>query len=818
MESEKINLKQIITAVRPSRYAVFINEENPDWQENCERVIEWYSQMWGGAHNFIIPTNGDSIDNVFWQLLEIFQPDHCNYYIRTLKDVFLEDSDEYEKMCKKRTNDVLNSNRNYSKKQAEEMVRSSMVISSAQIDKFEISDSLQDEIIFKLNPFHTGGSLSMGYIRAEEGASYQDISVQTICEEFKEDHFISNYDLNSFSKNMQLWVHSIIGNPCSLEKNNYKKTTIDFRARPKNIKFSTKNLDFNDISSLFIEFNNINNIRSDNTSFGLSLYNLEKFTKTKLEDPKKQPVTIIIGDSIKDFCLYYNLSKLMDGVYWISPAVTNKEQEEDVNLYLTYLLDEIERQIYGSGYIKEIKIILTSLSLKKEELKTFEKKLNDIKKTAKPQEDFNLTIQIPYKIKENVKNPCFILENENYNNSYLEQFLDNISLNELKTPKPKGFKKLDVFKHKWITDVDISKDVRESDKRNGYLLPSKPYFSKDIFLSRRVNYFDASNVRFTREKISFYCPTQGLIRSSDNMDNIITKPQLKLLTNFEIFERIFNEAGYYIKLSDKGEYAKNSINIFGSLQNIASELRDDKIKQIFQCFCDFTIAKARKENGIKGSIVNKRVYLNFNDIVSFLDNEKIARKKINFYLYKNIFERGYVLKCEKCKNADWYRMEEIGQKFICHRCQKKQVYTENHWRETAEPIIYYKLNEMFFQGYSHNMLVTILTLDKLRRQTKESFFYLPEVEIRKNKNDEKPLIEMDICSISDGKILFGEAKKNAEIPEKIELYKTIVNKINAYFVLSTFADKWSEDKKKKVMAMEWRNKPVIFEKSNIIKR
>lgn len=810
MESEKINLKQIVTAVRPNRYAVFIDEENLNWQENCERVIEWYSQMWGGAHNFIIPTNGDSIDNIFWQLLEIFQPDHCNRYIRTLKDLILEDPNEYEKMYEKRVRDLLNSNRNYDKKQAEEMVKSSITISSAQIDKFKISDNLQDEIIFKLNPFYHR-SLRMGYIRAEEKAWDQDISVQTICEEFGEEHSVLSYNLSSFPKDMQLWVHSIIGNSRSLKKNSNKKTLLDLRTRPKKIKFETENLEFDGVEDLFTT---MNNFLPRNTSFGLSLYNLGKFTKTKLEDPKKQPVTVVIGNSIKDFCFYYNLSRLADSVYWISPAMIDKEQKDNVDLYLTYLLDDIERQIYGSGYRNEVKVILTSLSLKKEELKTFEEKLNDIKKIARYQEDFNLTIQIPYKIKENIKNPYFILENENYDNSYLEQFLDNISLNELRTPKPKGFKNLDVFKHKWITDVDILKDVRELDKRNGYLLPNKPYFSKDIFLDRKMNYFDTSNVRFTREKISFYCPTQGLIRSLDNIDNITTKPQLKFLTEFEIFERIFNEAGYHIKLSDKGEYTKNSIDIFGSLQNIANELKDDKIKQIFQCFCDTTKPEIRKEKKIKGVFVNKRVYLNFDDVAYFLGGGKNVREKINSYLYKNIFERGYILKCEKCKNADWYRMEEIGQKFVCHRCQREQVYTENHWRETDEPIIYYKLNEMFFQGYDNDMLVTILTLDKLREQTRESFFYLPEIEIRKDKN-EKSLIEMDICSISDGKILFGEAKKNAEIPKKIELYKTIINKIDAHFVLSTFADEYSEDKKKRVMMMEWNNKPMIFEKSNL---
>jgi hypothetical protein len=50
--------------------------------------------MWGGAHNLIVPTDGKTIHNRFWAILERFSPDSIYYYqpdLDDIKDLYPED-------------------------------------------------------------------------------------------------------------------------------------------------------------------------------------------------------------------------------------------------------------------------------------------------------------------------------------------------------------------------------------------------------------------------------------------------------------------------------------------------------------------------------------------------------------------------------------------------------------------------------------------------------------------------------------------------------------------------------------------------------
>ena len=85
----------IVARVRPHRVAVLIDANDTDWQRSCLRIIEYLSQVWGGAHSLIIPTNGDTIDNCFWELLSSFDPDIICRYQKTGYDLFMAGDPDY---------------------------------------------------------------------------------------------------------------------------------------------------------------------------------------------------------------------------------------------------------------------------------------------------------------------------------------------------------------------------------------------------------------------------------------------------------------------------------------------------------------------------------------------------------------------------------------------------------------------------------------------------------------------------------------------------------------------------------------------------
>src|SRR3954454_24139617 len=89
------SFKTVHASVRPARVAVIVDRSDAAWQYTCLRVIEFYSRLWGGAYNIIVPTDGQQIDERFWTVLEVFDPDYVYRYSKSGEDLRLASPDEY---------------------------------------------------------------------------------------------------------------------------------------------------------------------------------------------------------------------------------------------------------------------------------------------------------------------------------------------------------------------------------------------------------------------------------------------------------------------------------------------------------------------------------------------------------------------------------------------------------------------------------------------------------------------------------------------------------------------------------------------------
>jgi hypothetical protein len=171
--------------------------------------------------------------------------------------------------------------------------------------------------------------------------------------------------------------------------------------------------------------------------------------------------------------------------------------------------------------------------------------------------------------------------------------------------------------------------------------------------------------------------------------------------------------------------------------------------------------------------VNQRAYLDFQSIQHLTGSEKETTELIDLFITKGIFYRGLILQCSRCREADWFGLGEIDQDFTCKRCWNKEHIQLNNWKEGNEPRWFYKLDEVLYQGVKNNMFVPLLTLSYLKRKSKRSFLYVPELELRRMPRPSKPYCEVDICCIQDGRIVLGECKK-----PKIE--KGLIDKLNEF--------------------------------------
>lgn len=725
-------IKEICTNLRPAKVAVLVHK-GWGWQDKCLKIIENFSQIWGGQKNLIIPTDGKKIDKKFWFLLEKFDPDYFYIY-----------------------NDPNGNRKEY---------------------KF-ISEGLKKEILKRLNPFYesrTGKDpIEKAFFRTDWPLTFlPNIIPNANIEEKKIYNPVINYPIADSPDYVKLMVHSVLG-----------KMTEDYskKINDQDIKIEEKNFTEDELFSL------LKNLvwedkSQENYPFWYSMLKLSFYGK-KGDNINQHPVILVIGDSLNDFCLYYNLSSLRKDVLWAPSSFiknsfrelkkireSEKKSSSKLTLFNLALIGELDDKF---GY-SEKEITFTSISKSKSYLKnikdilrgymTWDYELKE-KECISISKDFEELL--PYKLN--------VLEYDNYSNCYREQFINSKSINRIKTPIPRNFDHRSFDHHYWITEVNIE----------GYKLP----LYKKLNNTLEAGHYSNHEIRISSRGIAYFCPNYYYM--GESIDKYLIKPYIKLLRPFEIFERIFKESDYCIVTSDKGNYERESTEKFGSLEKIGTCLIDEKYQQLFNKFIE-------KENPDPGEGIflkdDNRMYMNLKSIENILGDE--INPIINDFVEKGILHRGFIFKCEKCKYAGWYDIEEVTNTFKCKRCRTAQYYNSNSFfrQNPIEPEWFYKLDEAIYQGYDNDMIVPILTLNKLKKLSKESFLYTNEIEIRKMEHPNEQYREIDICCISDGKIVIGECKRHNKLEkEEIKKYKDVYEEIGAdKIIFSTFNEKgWSE--------------------------
>ncbi len=218
------------------------------------------------------------------------------------------------------------------------------------------------------------------------------------------------------------------------------------------------------------------------------------------------------------------------------------------------------------------------------------------------------------------------------------------------------------------------------------------------------------------------------------------------------------DCGYESKTSDKGRYEAETMRKFGGLESAGYALWSQKRRELLMKFLD----KSESVKGVHDEGVylkDRRRYLNFVSISKIVGSDALAREIIDDYVEKGIFYRGYIFQCENCSDAAWHSISDIDQTFTCRRCGLKQQYKSKSWKHPNEPAWFYKLDEMIYLMLKNNGHVPVLTLNKLRIQSKESFLFRPELRMRL-KGSTKMFLEVDLWCIADGRLCIGEAKSN----------------------------------------------------------
>jgi hypothetical protein len=490
----------------------------------------------------------------------------------------------------------------------------------------------------------------------------------------------------------------------------------------------------------------------------------------------KDPSIIIAGDTLEDFCYFYSLSKLRNRVYWLPTSIIQKYKNKKSILRSNSKLNEFLATytlILLGGLALERRntdVFFASFSKDKKELNNI---INRIKRHVliKP---LNLNFSIKDSLFDLLPYTLKVFEINNFRNFDILLDDKNRSISKIETATPKNFMPKG-NRFLWLTELFI-KD---------YSLPNRRCFNEHLFYSwNKPKAIVKNDFRVTNTGVIYNSNSHLYIPSLD-IESMLMKPYFYQMNPVEIFRVLFTSQGYNFNLSDKGIYFNEIVNLFSEYDDFFSFFEDLGNQVLLE-----NISNIKLGDGI-GLSSDKRKYYSLKELKKQLKLTKQKfKERINYYISKNIFQRGLILKCERCRNTAWYNLEKLTNYFKCERCDKKQRFISNHYLTKNEPEWHYKLNEVIFQGISNNILVPILTLNYFRRQKKKSFIILGDCEV--SKNDKK--FEIDINCILDGKLIIGECKSSDTIPKKqIKKYIRLTKELKIdILVFSTTEHKWNK--------------------------
>ena len=803
-----LSFRTISLGLRPARHALLLPADDMDWMDTSFRAIEWLSSIWGGSYGLLVPMANGKLDRTFWRLLELYDPDYVFAYRKTMVDVKTARPQDYARWVDANMAQVLT-------QAPGEDPASARGDIEGQADMVRLSGRISEEfarsLVRRLNPFHAVGENLEEVACASAGGPWFLTSLPRILPNAPDFFGLLDIELDA-GKDIRLLFHAIAGRLSP----SYKKTCQD-----RHVVLHTANvpgdllpqaleliwLEKIDSEALNLERQVLTRLggqpgtdlpeplRGD--SFRRLPYPVTRVQCSLFYDPRERRLldptaVIVLGDTQADFCLYYCLSRLRPRVYWIperllapyqkaqtqgNPGGSIPTGEEEIPMWLAAAIRKALRTD------ERPKVVLTSLSLKAEDLKQMAVLFEAGRLLGKALGS-GMGLVVTSDLDDLLRYPLRLYERNNAETTYTEQFHGNESVNPLATPTPKTFTEVPPEGHYWITDVRVE----------GYALPARAALGPQTL--RQHNY-GTEEVRVTREGFAYFCPQLGYFPGWGDLDQIVAKPRLHLLDPLEIFSQTYGDAGYSIRLSDKGKYQAECARLVGGFDKLANFLKDQHRVRVLDKYLDSS--PSQEGDGVYLGPAKRR-YLDLPAVAKLVGSQATAASLIDDLVQIGVLERGLILQCDRCQNAAWYPLADLSRTFTCGRCRAEQPISRTHWKMPDEPRWYYELSEVMYQGYQHGMVVPVLTVAFLKSKAKGSVIFLPEVELRRDRVQDKPDTEIDLSVVLDGRLYVGECTREDRVDEsadgerrRLERLRDMAASLDARgVVLSTVAGAWRE--------------------------
>ena len=341
------------------------------------------------------------------------------------------------------------------------------------------------------------------------------------------------------------------------------------------------------------------------------------------------------------------------------------------------------------------------------------------------------------------------------------QTLQTLGTNEslLLMPQP-PFSPIYMQGHSWAIDINIM--FLETAQTNELLLPLTTNAStligsvaSRITKNRRVTYFHTRHL-FGQSFVFFGCTT-----FQERLVQLIQKPFI----DCQSIESKYKAVGTH----DASNRLTAFVNQFkGKFEHIEEYFSDRFWTDLFDDLCQSNAsagdAIALKDMALRCQNIMEDRGITFgewpetrvNKTNLFLGIKEIVKDLVSL----EVMLPGHTLKCPRCSTIAWYSLDNTLPQIKCTGCLTNFPFP-------VEPDFAYRLNSLIqkniFSAKSQRdgNLTVIRTLCKLYLQDNGTFEYSPQLNLYPSNKREKPITDLDIIVLKNGKLIIGEAKYNS---------------------------------------------------------
>jgi hypothetical protein len=445
MDQTEQRFQSFLTRIKPHRVAVFANTADSNWYQNCLGIIEFLTKLWGGSHCVIIPTDGKTIREEFWTILSSHDPDIFYRYQPTGADRKERAPDQFEAIVAEQVRKwVIETGL----QEVHARIQVEKGILEANFDQWSISDELREEILTRLAPFHFEKQPFHGmpnrqmYILAISKGSKPNHPLTAIVDIVRAGNprtRVTQIGVNDTTDAAiappKLWLAATIG--CGDQE--YFKELSEQQVEPV---WMTVN-EFHTLERIIRLGVRPWRYTVDAFPFGLTRAALTS-VRAVAAHRFELPTIVVVGNSLDDFCLYFNLYWQQGRALWLPPWFMPEDGK-----YPDRLLAAIHEAEDAARVEHNEHFVLVSYSTSQGELLKLSQTLNShMFRTGVDVQEITTEI-----VKQQVAHPSRLYADGDLGNITTHSLLNNSLPGFFESPVLRTLKPASPLSHRWIVDI-----------------------------------------------------------------------------------------------------------------------------------------------------------------------------------------------------------------------------------------------------------------------------------------------------------------------------------------------------------------------------